>query len=211
MAEVMLVNLVIYMINIIAFIFDIVTFPIYFLAQMPWKIYNLGAQPWATNISSFSTSSNSEVTFRSTGKKYYGKAQICKDLEENGVDTIDKMFTFIYSKFKDKECLGTREIQRVDEIKSFKTGKLQQYYKMGEYKWITYEQMFSRALNFGRGLRELGYESGTKVVIYAETRADWLIAAHGCFKFNFTLCTIYTNLGIDGVQHGGGDRGAGQS
>ena len=32
--------------------------------------------------------------------------------------------------------------------------------------------------------------------------ADWLIAAHGCFKFNYTLCTIYTNLGVDGVKHG---------
>ena len=32
--------------------------------------------------------------------------------------------------------------------------------------------------------------------------ADWLIAAHGCFKFNYTLCTIYTNLGVDGVMHG---------
>ena len=32
--------------------------------------------------------------------------------------------------------------------------------------------------------------------------ADWLIAAHGCFKFNYTLCTIYTNLGADGVKHG---------
>ena len=32
--------------------------------------------------------------------------------------------------------------------------------------------------------------------------ADWLIAAHGCFKFNYVLCTVYTNLGTDGVKHG---------
>ena len=32
--------------------------------------------------------------------------------------------------------------------------------------------------------------------------ADWLIAAHGCFKFNYTLCTIYTNLGFEGIKHG---------
>ena len=32
--------------------------------------------------------------------------------------------------------------------------------------------------------------------------ADWLIAAHGCFKFSYTLCTIYTNLGQDGIKHG---------
>ena len=38
--------------------------------------------------------------------------------------------------------------------------------------------------------------------------ADWLIAAHGCFKFNYTLCTIYTNLGTEGVKHGISQTGA---
>lgn len=33
-------------------------------------------------------------------------------------------------------------------------------------------------------------------------KADWLIAAHGCFKFSYTLCTIYTNLGAEGIKHG---------
>ena len=41
---------------------------------------------------------------------------------------------------------------------------------------------------------------GHKIFNYIS--ADWLIAAHGCFKFNYTLCTIYTNLGVDGVKHG---------
>ena len=38
--------------------------------------------------------------------------------------------------------------------------------------------------------------------IIALFAADWLIAAHGCFQFNYALCTIYTNLGIDGIKHG---------
>ena len=38
--------------------------------------------------------------------------------------------------------------------------------------------------------------------------ADWLIAAHGCFKFNYVICTIYTNLGCDGIKHGITETGA---
>ena len=194
-------SVLIAIIRCVVFIYDIITFPIYFFIQKPWELYNLKKEPWATEVSSFASSSESEVTYRSTGKKYFAKNKICKELEENGVDTIEKMFSFICKKYKDKPCVGTRKIHKVEERKHPDTGKVIKYYKMGDYHWQSYDQMYDRVLKFGKGIRELGYEEGTKVVIYADTRADWLVAAHGCFKFNYTLCTIYTNLGIDGVKH----------
>jgi len=41
-----------------------------------------------------------------------------------------------------------------------------------------------------------------KLVMYCDTKAEWMITAMGCFKFNFSLVTIYTNLGEDGVLYG---------
>jgi long-chain acyl-CoA synthetase len=55
---------------------------------------------------------------------------------------------------------------------------------MGEYKWKTFVEVERLAACFGRGLRLLGQPSKANVVIFAETRAEWLIAAHGCFKQN---------------------------
>jgi len=52
------------------------------------------------------------------------------------------------------------------------------------------------------GVRELGVQPKDKVVIFAETRAEWMIAAHGLFKQNCTIATIYATLGEDGVIHG---------
>ena len=49
---------------------------------------------------------------------------------------------------------------------------------------------------------EVGLKPGDKIVIYADTRAEWLTAALGCFKNNVTLVTLYTNLGEDGVVYG---------
>ena len=38
--------------------------------------------------------------------------------------------------------------------------------------------------------------------MYCDTKAEWMVTALGCFKFNYTLVTIYTNLGEDGVVYG---------
>lgn len=53
---------------------------------------------------------------------------------------------------------------------------------MGEYIWKTYAEVNVLATNFGRGIRELGNKPRENVVIFAETREEWMIAAHGLFK-----------------------------
>lgn len=55
---------------------------------------------------------------------------------------------------------------------------------MGEYIWKTYAEVNHLATNFGKGIRELGNKPHQNIVIFAETRAEWMIAAHGLFKQN---------------------------
>lgn len=52
---------------------------------------------------------------------------------------------------------------------------------MGDYVWRTYDEVVQEAREFGAGLRELGCQPRTNVVMFAETRAEWMVAAHGCF------------------------------
>lgn len=73
---------------------------------------------------------------------------------------------------------------------------------MGEYKWKTYQEVDRLASSFGRGLMELGMKPYKNIVIFAETRAEWMIAAHACFKQNFTVVTIYATLGDEAIAHG---------
>ena len=83
------------------------------------------------------------------------------------------------------------------------TGKATKKLVLGDnYKWITNRQAAKKAKDFGKGLRELGLKPGDKVAIYADTRADWMLAIRGCFQHSFTIVTLYTNLGIDAVRYG---------
>ena len=75
-------------------------------------------------------------------------------------------------------------------------------YELGEYSWLTYTEVDKMACNFGRGLRSVGHKSKENIVIFAETRKEWLIAAMGCFKQNIPLCTLYATLGDEAIIHG---------
>lgn len=53
---------------------------------------------------------------------------------------------------------------------------------MGDYKWKNFIEVEQLAKYFGRGLREIGHKPRENIVIFAETRLEWMIVAHGCFK-----------------------------
>ena len=63
-------------------------------------------------------------------------------------------------------------------------------------------QIDEMANNFGKGLRVTGLNPMDRICIFAETKADWLVCALGCFKQTFPLVTLYANLGDDAIAHG---------
>ena len=166
------IKVTICVIRILFFLIDILTYPFYYIIQKPWQQgYPTGYQ----RATQFSMSHN-EVTYRSNGKKYYYKIDLCKEMEKSGVDTVEKMFNFVCTRHQNKPCIGSRQIYSVSEEEdSLLNGKRRKTYDMGMYHWITYEQVFKRALDFGKGVNELGYGGGTKVVIYAETRGKFCV------------------------------------
>ena len=73
---------------------------------------------------------------------------------------------------------------------------------MGNYVWQSFQEVDKMSKLFGRGLYSLGQLPRQPVVVFAETRAEWMIAAHGCFKQNIPVVTIYATLGEDAIAHG---------
>jgi long-chain acyl-CoA synthetase len=117
------------------------------------------------------------------------------------IDTLEKVFKHVAKIHKDKKCLGTRRILgEEDEVQA--NGKVFKKYRMGDYEWRSFLETDKEARHFGRGIREIGLEPRDKVVLFAETRAEWMIAAQGLFKQSCIIVTIYATLGEDGVTHG---------
>jgi long-chain acyl-CoA synthetase len=110
------------------------------------------------------------------------------------------MFSFVTKVHKTKNCLGTRTIlEEHEEVQA--DGKTIKKYIMGDYKWRSFRDAELEATHFGRGVRELGVIPRERVAIFAETRAEWMIAAQGLFKHSCGVATIYATLGEDGITH----------
>ena len=52
---------------------------------------------------------------------------------------MDKVFSFIFQKYGEKKCLGSRVIIREDKEKQ-PDGKIHNKLVQGDYKWMTYNQ-----------------------------------------------------------------------
>ena len=72
---------------------------------------------------------------------------------------------------------------------------------MGEYKFITYRQACVRIDAIGRGLLALDAQPGDKILIFSETRSEWLLTAFAAFRHGLILVTLLPTLGEDGVKH----------
>ena len=69
------------------------------------------------------------------------------------------------NKFKNKRLLGTREIlNEEDEIQP--NGKIFKKVILGHYNWLSYEDVFIRALDFGNGLQMLGQKPKANIAIF---------------------------------------------
>jgi long-chain acyl-CoA synthetase len=113
------------------------------------------------------------------------------ELEEQRIDTMDKVFQYAIRRNGSKRCLGSRElIDEEDEMQP--NGKVFKKYVLGEYLWKTYNEVDRLGTGFSKGLRELGLKPKQKMCLFAETRAEWLIAAMGSFKQNIIRERCYT-------------------
>ena len=56
---------------------------------------------------------------------------------------------------------------------------------LGKYIWLTYTQVAEKLKKFGSGLQAIGHQQRQNIVIFAETKAEWIIAAQACFTYNY--------------------------
>lgn len=113
-------------------------------------------------------------------------------LEANTAMTIPSILELSAEKYGSAECLGTRELLERTVIEE--NGKLTEKLTLGGYSFLTYRETQEMVVKFSRGLNAIRRGKHDKVAFFAETRADWIIAALGCFYQGLVVVTVYTTL-----------------
>ena len=53
-----------------------------------------------------------------------------------------------------------------------------------KYTWYSYVDIEQRVENLTKGLLELGLQPKKQIVIFAETRIEWMLICQACFRIN---------------------------
>lgn len=192
----MIVDILLTVAQVMVFVYDVVTYPVYHALSQPWK----KGKGESTTPRPYMVKENSEeVHFKRD--KSNDNATYKEIIIENKVDTMAKAFNYSVRKHGGKQCLGTREVLgEEDEIQT--NGKMFKKLSLGSYRWISYNEAHVISSHFGKGLRVLGELPKTPIAIYAETRAEWIMSAFGAFSQSIFVSTLYTNLGDEAIIHG---------
>jgi long-subunit acyl-CoA synthetase (AMP-forming) len=99
-------------------------------------------------------------------------------------------------------AVGSRQLVKVHYVEE--GGKRFEKLQLNNaYDWMTYEQYLNRITSLASGFMGLtNPQPQDRVVIYAETQQDWMVAAIAAFMLNLQVVTIYATLGEDGALHG---------
>ncbi|XP_067454869.1 long-chain-fatty-acid--CoA ligase 4 [Thunnus thynnus] len=188
-----------------SFLQSILLFPIHLLVWvysvlsfLPWYyITGAGKRKLLSNrIKARSTSGHAEGPYRSVD---HFDSLAREDFP--GKDTLDKLFAHAVQRFGQAHCLGTRDVlSEENEIQP--SGKVFKKLILGEYRWLSYNELDSIVSQFGNGLAALGQQPKNTIAIFCETRAEWMITAQTCFRHNFPLVTFYATLGEDAIAFG---------
>ncbi|KAG1369848.1 long chain acyl-CoA synthetase 9, chloroplastic [Cocos nucifera] len=117
-----------------------------------------------------------------------------------GLRTLAELFESSCKLFPYKPLFGSRKlISR--ETEQTQGGRSFEKLHLGNYEWMSYGEAFKTVCNFASGLVHLGHKKDERIAIFADTRAEWLIALQGCFRQNITVVTIYASLGEGALCH----------
>ncbi|KAF8354661.1 acs-17 [Pristionchus pacificus] len=124
-----------------------------------------------------------------------------------GVDTLAKLWMENVRRYSTNDCLGTREVLQVHKEKQ-PSGKIFEKWELGVYHFRSYNQVNERVNMAGSALASLGQKEKEHIVIFADTREEWMTTALACFKWNFPIATVYATLGEEAVEFAMNEVGA---
>ncbi|XP_077524274.1 long-chain-fatty-acid--CoA ligase 4-like [Amblyomma americanum] len=172
--------------KVLAVIYDLITLPIYAVFQKPWLHWKRKRTCFAKPLIEGDPSS----AYRSLRSTEYPSFKGCQTL-----DDVARAAVRLHAK---RPALGTRPLLGCTEEMQ-PSGKIFKKLILGDYEWITYEEVDRRIDVTARGLLSLGAKPRKLLAIFAETRAEWFVTAQACLRTNVPLVTLYATMSNDAI------------
>ena len=107
-------------------------------------------------------------------------------------------------KFSDRKAIAYRPQERIETTTiTDEQGKEKkwEFVHLAATKYITYTEFWKLIVNFGSGLKGLGFGQGSRIGLYEDTRWEWMVSCYGGWYTGLTPVTVYANLGEDALEY----------
>jgi long-chain acyl-CoA synthetase len=98
-----------------------------------------------------------------------------------GCKTLGDIWDRSVKKYGNEPCMGSRQLLEGEEIQKDGTSLIQLTY--GKYIFETYEEVDNHVSSIIEWFKLNELKRGDHVVIFAETRSEWMKSALACFKY----------------------------
>lgn len=170
-------------------IYDAITYPVYFVVQRPW----IKTRKYDAIRAVQEDPSNPYSAWVRVGKPPEMIIDKCR--------TIDEIMRTCIEAYRDRDCMGFRKVlEEMEELQA--DGKVHIKRRLApEYTFLTYSQVNQRIDHIMRGLLLSGVRPGDKMIIFMETRMEWMLTAQALYRLGGCVATVYATLGEEGVIH----------
>lgn len=121
----------------------------------------------------------------------------CPDVAEK---TFSEVLASLGAKFGDNKCLGLRKVLETKTVTTSQGREVVKKRLDPEYSWRTYLQVDEEIGSVMRGLLVHGVKPGDRVCLILETRQEWILTEIALMRLGATVCTIFSNSGMDGIH-----------
>jgi long-chain acyl-CoA synthetase len=189
------IQIAIQLIKSLVFIYDCISYPIYLLVQKPWNLLSKSNRVKAKQLNELSPYSSWTRIHDESADDVLKKHFI------NECKTVSQFFSKAVHLYNEKKCFGFRPVLGEEDEKQ-SDGKIFKKSILGDYHFYSYEQIEQRVHQISCGLLSIGIRSGDNVLIFAETRLEWMLSSQAIFRIGATVATLYATLGDEGIVHG---------
>jgi long-chain acyl-CoA synthetase len=107
----------------------------------------------------------------------------------NDCKTVSELFTKACLVYKDKNCFGYRPVLG-EEDETQADGKVFRKLILGDYIWYSFNEINQRIDHIAKGLLKNGIRDHDNVLIFAETRLEWMLNAQAVLRIGI-YCLIF--------------------
>jgi long-chain acyl-CoA synthetase len=104
-------------------------------------------------------------------------------------------------KYAELRTMGVRQLLSIED-QAQENGKTFKKFTLGWYEWSNYKELEANVSAMSNGLLKLGLKSDDNLIIFSETKPEWITTAFACFKIKVTVVTLYATLGLEALQFG---------